>query len=113
MGSTDFSKRIWNFSSNKRPQLDKLPSSVVIADFIRSGDTIIQIENQRLVHREKRLSSLANALSVRVDVKGLAAKKADQRLVALPSEFDSQARRGRDGSNERDARSKRFLHDFE
>jgi len=55
----------------------------------------------------------ANSLGVRVDIKGLAAKEADQGLVAFQSEFDSKARRSRNCGDYRDAGGKSFLDDFE
>jgi len=50
---------------------------------------------------------------MRIDVKGRAAKKADQGLVAFLSEFDSEARRSRNCGDYRDAGGKSFLDDFE
>jgi|SRR5437899_12530533 hypothetical protein len=85
----------------------------LIADLICSGKATIQIEDKRFDHGENRnllrRRFPANPLGVRVDIKGLAAKKADEGLIALLCEFDSKTGRRRDGSNDWHTGGKGFL----
>ena len=88
----------------------------VIADFVCSAETTVQIEDESFDHRkDSSLRSgriLANSLRMCVDIEGIAAEEADQGLVALVCKIDRKAGGRRDGGNDWNAGSERFLHNF-